>query len=405
MHAVDEVDVGVPARPPHGGDAGRPAAVPGVRGAVLLPEIGLRLDDHDRPALPSREPPNQPAAEQIPGHGGGFAAIEGRGERTRGRHVILGRMMPERRSVLVTGGAGFIGSHLADALLAGGRDVVVLDDLSTGQRSRLPEKARFVEGDIRRFDLTGLLAEAGVDTIFHYAAQIDVRKSVEDPVLDAEVNVLGTIRVAQAALAAGVAQIVFASSGGAIYGDPEGLAADENHPTNPVSPYGVAKLAGEKYLFGLAHGTPLVVTALRFANVYGPRQDGRGEAGVIGIWMKRLLEGGECLINGAGDQSRDFVFVGDVVEANLEAAARRQGGVFNVGTGVETSVNRLYDLVAAACGTRRPARHGPAKSGEQMRSVLDVTKSRSALGLSSPVPLPDGLSRTAAWFRRTAPPA
>ena len=312
-------------------------------------------------------------------------------------------MMPERGSVLVTGGAGFIGSHLADALVGGGRNVAVLDDLSTGQRSRLPKAVRFVQGDIRRFDLEGLLAEEGVDTIFHYAAQIDVRKSVEDPVFDAEVNVLGTIRIAQAALATGVAQIVFASSGGAIYGDPEGFAADENHPTNPVSPYGVAKLAGEKYLFGLAHGSPLVVTALRFANVYGPRQDGRGEAGVIGIWMKKLLEGGECLINGAGDQSRDFVFVGDVVKANLEAAARRKAGVYNVGTGVETSVNRLYDLVATACGTPRPARHGPAKSGEQRRSVLDVTRSRSALGLTSLVSLPDGLSRTAAWFQQAAP--
>ncbi len=271
-------------------------------------------------------------------------------------------MMPETRSVLVTGGAGFIGSHLADAFLADGKNVVILDDLSTGQRSRLPKGARFVEGDIRRFDLESLLRDANVDTILHYAAQIDVRKSVEDPVFDAEVNVLGTIRIAQAALAAGVTQIVFASSGGAIYGDPEGFAADENHPTNPVSPYGVAKLAGEKYLFGLAHGTPLVVTALRFANVYGPRQDGRGEAGVIGIWMKKLLEGGECLINGGGDQSRDFVFVGDVVKANLAAAARRIAGVINVGTGVETSVNRLYDLVAAACGTSRPARRGPAKS-------------------------------------------
>ena len=321
-----------------------------------------------------------------------------------GRHVILGRMMPDTRSVLVTGGAGFIGSHLADAFLAGGKTVVILDDLSTGQRSRLPKGARFVEGDIRRFDLEGLLNDANVDTILHYAAQIDVRKSVEDPVFDAEVNVLGTIRIAQAALAAGVTQIVFASSGGAIYGDPEGFAADENHPTNPVSPYGVAKLAGEKYLFGLAHGTSLVVTALRFANVYGPRQDGRGEAGVIGIWMKKLLEGGECLINGGGDQSRDFVFVGDVVRANLGAAARRKAGVINVGTGVETSVNRLYDLVAAACGTPRPARRAPAKSGEQMRSVLDVTKSRTALGLTALVPLPDGLSRTAAWFRQTASP-
>jgi UDP-glucose 4-epimerase len=314
-------------------------------------------------------------------------------------------MMPETRSVLVTGGAGFIGSHLADAFLAEGRRVVILDDLSTGQRSRLPGGARFVEGDIRRFDLEGLLRAEKVDTIVHHAAQIDVRKSVDDPVFDAEVNVLGTIRLVQAALAAGAVQIVFASSGGAIYGDPEGFAADESHATNPVSPYGVAKLAGEKYLFGLAHGTSLLVTALRYANVYGPRQDGRGEAGVVGIWMKQLLAGGECVINGDGAQSRDFVFVGDIVRANLAAASRRAGGVVNVGNGIETSVNVLYDLVAAACGSSKSAHRGPAKSGEQKRSVLDVTKSRAALGLTDLVPLPEGLSRTAAWFREQSPRA
>jgi UDP-glucose 4-epimerase len=309
-------------------------------------------------------------------------------------------MMPETRSVLVTGGAGFIGSHLAEAFLAKGKRVVVLDDLSTGDTARLPGGARFVEGDIRRFDLEGLLLSEKIDTILHHAAQIDVRKSVEDPVFDAEVNVLGTIRLVTAALAAGAVQIVFASSGGAIYGDPEGFAASESHPMNPVSPYGAAKLAGEKYLFALAHGTPLAITALRYANVYGPRQDGRGEAGVVGIWMKKLLAGEECLVNGDGEQSRDFVFVGDVVRANLAAAAQRFSGVCNVGTGVETSVNRLYDLVAAACGSARPARRGPGKPGEQKRSVLDVAKSRTALGLTAPVGLPDGLRRTAEWFRR-----
>jgi UDP-glucose 4-epimerase len=314
-------------------------------------------------------------------------------------------MMPETRSVLVTGGAGFIGSHLADAFLAEGKRVAILDDLSTGLMSRLPASARFVEGDIRRFDLEGLLRAEKIDTIVHHAAQIDVRKSVEDPVFDAEVNVLGTIRLVQAALAAGAAQIVFASSGGAIYGDPEGFAAGESHPTNPVSPYGVAKLAGEKYLFGLAHGSSLVVTALRYANVYGPRQDGRGEAGVIGIWMKKLLAGEECVINGDGEQSRDLVFVDDVVRANLAAAARRITGVYNIGTGVETSVNRLYGLVAFACKTARPARRGPAKPGEQKRSVLDAAKSRTALGLTTFVSLPDGLSRTAAWFRQASSPA
>ncbi len=308
-------------------------------------------------------------------------------------------MMPETRSVLVTGGAGFIGSHVADAFLASGARVVVLDDLSTGLRARVPASARFVEGDLRTFDFGPLLREEKVDTILHHAAQIDVRKSVEDPVFDAEVNVLGTIRLARAAIAAGVAQIVFASSGGAIYGDPEGFAAGESHPTNPVSPYGVAKLAGEKYLFGLAHGTPLLVTALRYANVYGPRQDGRGEAGVVGIWMARLLEGKPCVIYGDGMNSRDFVFVGDVVAANVAAVARRAAGVYNVGTGVETTVNALWDEVARACGTDAKAAPEAAKPGEQRRSVLDVSKGRAALGLGAPVTLAEGLRRTAAWFR------
>jgi UDP-glucose 4-epimerase len=311
-------------------------------------------------------------------------------------------MMPETRSVLVTGGAGFIGSHLADAFLEAGCRVTILDDLSTGVLERVPPNARFVEGDLRTFDFESLLRSEKVDTILHHAAQIDVRKSVEDPVFDAEVNVIGTIRLAQGALACGVTQLVFASSGGAIYGDPEGFSADENHPTNPVSPYGVAKLAGEKYLFGLAHGSPLVVTALRYANVYGPRQDGRGEAGVVGIWMARLLEGRPCVIYGDGMNSRDFVYVGDVVAANRAAAARRSGGVFNVGTGVETTVNGLWDEVARACGSSATAAHEAAKPGEQRRSVLDVAKGRAALSLGEPVTLSEGLRRTAEWFRERA---
>jgi UDP-glucose 4-epimerase len=308
-------------------------------------------------------------------------------------------MMPDTRSILVTGGAGFIGSHLADAFLEAGSRVTILDDLSTGVLERVPAGARFVEGDLRTFDFERLLNAEKVDTILHHAAQIDLRKSVEDPVFDAEVNVIGTIRLARAALAAGVTQIVFASSGGAIYGDPEGFAADEKHPMNPVSPYGVAKLAGEKYLFGLAYGSPLVVTALRYANVYGPRQDGRGEAGVVGIWMARLLEGKPCVIFGDGLNTRDFVFVGDVVAANRAAAGKRVGGVFNVGTGVETTVNALWDEVARACGSTARATHEPGKPGEQRRSVLDVAKGRAALGLGAPVSLAEGLRRTAGWFR------
>ena len=200
--------------------------------------------------------------------------------------------MPENKpSVLVTGGAGFIGSHIADAFLARGHRVVILDDLSTGDAARVPPAARLVEADLRRADLAALLREEKIGVVSHHAAQIDVRKSVEDPVLDAEINVLGTIRLAQACAAAGTSQLLFASSGGAIYGDPEGFSADESHPLNPCSPYGVAKLAGEKYLQALALGSTLTVTILRYANVYGPRQDGRGEAGVVGIWMKKAPRG------------------------------------------------------------------------------------------------------------------
>ena len=302
-------------------------------------------------------------------------------------------------AVLVTGGAGFIGSHLVDAVLAQGHRVVVLDDLSTGDLRRVPKEARFVRGDIRAAGLDALLAEEKIDTVFHFAAQVDVRRSVEDPVFDAEVNVLGTIRVGAAAAASGVKQVVFASSGGAVYGDPVGERADESHPLNPCSAYGVAKLAGEKYLAALAMDGGFALSVLRYANVYGPRQDGRGEAGVIGIWMNRLLSGQDAVVNGDGGQTRDFVHVADVVAANVAAFQRRLPGVFNVGTGVETSVRELYGLVAAACGVEAPPRFGPAKAGEQRRSVLDVALAREALGLTQLVPLDAGMRATAEWFR------
>jgi UDP-glucose 4-epimerase len=302
-------------------------------------------------------------------------------------------------AVLVTGGAGFIGSHLVDAVLAQGHRVVVLDDLSTGDLRRVPKEARFVQGDIRAPGLDALLREEKVDTVFHFAAQVDVRKSVEDPIFDAEVNVLGTIRIGSAATAAGVRQVVFSSSGGAIYGDPVGERADEGHPLNPCSAYGVAKLAGEKYLSALAMDGGWALSVLRYANVYGPRQDGRGEAGVIGIWMNRLLSGQDAVVNGDGGQTRDFVHVADVVAANVAAFQRRLPGVFNVGTGVETSVRELYDLVAAACDVDAPPRFAPAKPGEQRRSVLDVSLAREALGLSQLVPLDAGMRATAEWFR------
>ncbi|HMM33762.1 MAG TPA: NAD-dependent epimerase/dehydratase family protein [Thermoanaerobaculia bacterium] len=301
--------------------------------------------------------------------------------------------------VLVTGGAGFIGSHVVDALLALGHRVVVVDDLSTGDLRRVPADVRFVRGDVRDPGLDALLVEERIDTVFHLAAQVDVRRSVENPIFDAEVNVLGTIRVALAASKAGVAQVVFSSSGGAIYGDPVGERADEDHPLNPCSAYGVAKLAGEKYLAALAPDGGYLLTVLRYANVYGPRQDGRGEAGVVGIFMNRLLSGQDAVIHGDGLQTRDFVHVADVVAANQASFLRRVGGTMNVGTGTETSVRELYGLAAAACGTERPPRFGPAKPGEQRRSVLDVGRARERLGLAELVPLEGGMHATAEWFR------
>ena len=302
-------------------------------------------------------------------------------------------------AVLVTGGAGFIGSHLSDGLVALGHRVVVLDDLSTGDLRRITQEVRFVKGDVREAGLDALLREERVDTVFHLAAQVDVRRSVADPVFDADVNVLGTIRVAVAAAAAGVRHVVFASSGGAIYGDPIGEKADEDHPLHPCSAYGAAKLAGEKYLEALAPEDGYALTVLRFANVYGPRQDGTGEAGVIGIWMNRLLGGEDAVINGDGSQTRDFVHVSDVVRALQSAFQGRITGTFNVGTGVETRISTLYRLVATACGSGKAPRHAPAKPGEQRRSVLDPTRMVETLGVHEPVELSHGLNATAEWFR------
>lgn len=307
--------------------------------------------------------------------------------------------LPPGGSVLVTGGAGFIGSHLADALLAHGHRVVVLDDLSTGDPRRVPPGARFVKGDIREPGLEALLVEEKVDTVFHLAAQVDPRRSVEDPFLDAGVNVLGTIRVAQASALAGVTQLVFSSTGGAIYGDALGGRSGEEQPPNPGSPYGVAKLAAEMYLAALAPEAGYLLTILRLASVYGPRQDGRGEAGVVGIWMNRLLSGQDAVVNGDGRQTRDFVHVADVVAASQAAFRRRVRGTFDIGTGVETSITELYRLVAAACGVDAPPRFGPGRPGEPLRSVLDPARAREALGLPECVPLAEGMRATSEWFR------
>ncbi len=302
--------------------------------------------------------------------------------------------------ILITGGAGFIGSHLADAFLARGWRVSVIDNLSTGSRENVDRRVTLIEADLREPTTMRFLDELRPDVISHQAAQADVRVSVSDPAADAETNVLASVRLLQKALELGVKRFLFASSGGAIYGEPVEVPQTEAHPTAPLSPYGCAKLAVEHYLhyFTVVHG--LAATALRYANVYGPRQNPHGEAGVVAIFADRMLRGEEVTINGSGEQTRDFVYVGDVVAANVAVALRDDlRGPYNVGTGVETSVVALHAALANAIGDARPPRHGEAKAGEQMRSVLDGQALREAAGLGDPVPLHEGLRRTVEWFR------
>jgi UDP-glucose 4-epimerase len=305
-------------------------------------------------------------------------------------------------TVCITGGAGFIGSHVADAHLAAGRRVLIIDNLSGGKRENVPEGAELHVLDIRSEEAADLVRNAGVEILVHHAAQMDVRRSVEDPVFDAEVNILGSLNLAEAARRGGVRQIIFASTGGAIYGEQDYFPADENHPARPVSPYGVSKLSFERYLFYYFVTYGLNATCLRYANVYGERQNPHGEAGVVAIFLNRLLGGQAPTINGEGLQTRDYVHVSDVVRANLAAVGRPGFNIYNVGTGIETSVVDLYKEIARALGTDLQAQHGPGKQGEQQRSVVDGGLGRRELGLPQPIPLSEGLARTAAWFRERA---
>jgi UDP-glucose 4-epimerase len=293
---------------------------------------------------------------------------------------------------VVTGGAGFIGSHLVDALVARGDEVHVLDNLATGSLDVVNSAAAFHEGDIRS-DAAALFAEARPELVFHLAAQADVGTSVERPDYDADVNVVGTVRVLEAARACG-AQLVFSSTGGAIYGECDGPVG-EDAPRRPISPYGMAKLCAEEYLAGWnrLHGTGHV--ALRFANVYGPRQAASLEGGVVAIFLERLAAGDGAAIFGDGEQTRDFVYVGDVVQALLAAAGH--DGVFNVGTGVETSVNELHAACRRASGVEEQPRYAPARPGDVLRSVIDPSRAERELGWRAGTSLDEGLVQTWAW--------
>lgn len=303
--------------------------------------------------------------------------------------------------VLVTGGAGFIGSHIVDAFLDLGHHVHILDDLSTGRERNINPHATFTKGDIRDASVVDALFRAEkFDVMCHQAAQMDVRRSVADPVFDASVNLLGLLTLAEACLKYGVRKLLFASSGGAIYGEQDYFPADEEHPTRPISPYGVAKLTTEHYLYyyQAVHGIEWI--ALRYANVFGPRQNPEGEAGVVAIFTTKMLKGAQPIINGEGTQTRDYVFVGDVVQANVLALQRAGSGIFNVGTGIETDVNTLFRRLRSYTGSRCEEKHGEAKKGEQLRSVLDNRRIINTLGWKANVSLDDGLRQTVAYFRK-----
>jgi UDP-glucose 4-epimerase len=302
---------------------------------------------------------------------------------------------------LVTGGAGFIGSHVVDRLLAAGHAVDVIDNLATGRRERVPAAARLHVCDLRDARLDGVLAAAKPDVVVHIAAQAAVPRSVADPRFDASVNVLGTIGLLEACRRAGVRRVVYTSTGGAGYGDTNVLPTPEDHPLRPASPYGVSKVTAERYLecwAGLTGGRGLI---LRLANVYGPRQDPAGEAGVIAIFTSRLLSGAPCIVNGDGEQTRDYVYVGDVADAVARGAASMDvTGIANIGTGAETTVNELYRRLARLTDVPRAAEHGPAKPGEQRRSLLDASRAKSLLDWRATTSLDDGLSQTVTWFRK-----
>ena len=301
--------------------------------------------------------------------------------------------------VLVTGGAGFIGSHVVDHALAAGHEVLVLDDLSSGRRDNLDPRAHLHVLDVRSREAAELIESERPDALFHLAAQMDVRRSCADPRFDADVNIAGFINLLEAAVRSGVRRVVFSSTGGAIYGEQDCFPADETHPTRPCSPYGVSKAASELYLGYYRAQYGLSYAALRYANVYGPRQNPHGEAGVVAIFCDRLLSGRECVIYGDGGQTRDFVFVGDVARANLLALTSDYVGALNIGTGVETDVNTLQAALAKAAGVNSPARHEPPKPGEQRRSVITPARARQILGFTPEVALEQGLGETMAFFK------
>ena len=301
--------------------------------------------------------------------------------------------------ILVTGGAGFIGSNAADRFIQEGHQVTIIDNLSTGVESNINKKAKFYKVDIRSAVIDKIFEKTKPDVLCHHAAQIDVRKSTADPIFDAEVNIIGSLNLLNACIKHKVKKVIFASTGGAIYGEQDYFPADENHPANPLSPYGVAKLTMEKYLHFYRKTYGLEFVSLRYANVYGPRQNPFGEAGVVAIFTERLLAGKETVINGDGTQTRDFVFVEDVVESNLLALNYPKSDIFNIGTSIETDINSIFRLLKKTTGSKQKEIHAPPKPGEQQRSVLDFSKAERLLKWRPNYSLEEGIAKTVEYFQ------
>ena len=307
--------------------------------------------------------------------------------------------------ILVTGGAGFIASHVVDALIAAGHDVSIVDDLSTGRRQNINPKARFYEVDIRSPDLAEVIATEQPEVINHHAAQMDVRRSVADPIYDADVNILGSLNLLELAREHDVRKMIYISTGGAAYGEPKYLPCDEAHPIDPLCPYGATKHTVEHYLFMYRQSYGLDYTVLRYPNVYGPRQDPHGEAGVVAIFAGQMLSGQQVVINGSGEQERDFVYVGDCVRANLLSLSEGSGEIYNLGWGIGTSVNDIFAQMKNITGYAQEPVHGPPKLGETFKIYLDAGKAQRELGWEPQVPLREGLAQTVAYFTEDQEPA
>jgi UDP-glucose 4-epimerase len=303
-------------------------------------------------------------------------------------------------NILITGGAGFIASHIADENIKQRNNVIIADNLSSGDACNINPKARFYKKDIYRDNLEKIFRDNKIDIINHHAAQIDLRKSQTDPVYDARINIEGSLNLFRLAVKYNVRKIVFASSGGAVYGEQEYFPADEKHKTEPLSPYGISKLAVEKYLefFRSYYGIPYV--CLRYANIYGPRQSMKGEAGVVSVFYKKIFAGENPVINGKGNQTRDYVFVKDVVKANMLAQKYNGSGIFNIATGIETSVNELFRMINFNTDNKVKELHGPKIHGEQQRSVLTYKLAKRILKWSPEHNIKEGLKITGEWFKK-----